>query len=151
MNISMTPLNVHFSDPSLTLCIRTSLCVSYSHRFSSLQGILDKSDWEKGSLLTHTWFFLLLPLGQLAAVAVPLTEQYSTSVKFKTGPVIVVVWHYACIPVVQPKLEQSSVCLLFYVICYFEMYYMKITGMHSYELKTNIWSWPAMGYTDKLD
>lgn len=107
-------------------------------------------------LLTHTgsspscvgqWSHVHL----LGAVSVPLTKQYSTSVKFKTGPVIVVVWHYACIPVVQPKLEQSSVCLLFYVICYFEMYYMKITGMHSYELKTNIWSWPAMGYTDKLD
>lgn len=39
INIKITAFKVHFSDPSLTLLILTSFCVSYSQRFSNMQGM----------------------------------------------------------------------------------------------------------------
>ena len=39
MNIKITTFSVHFSEPSLTLFIRTSLFVSYWHKVRSLQDI----------------------------------------------------------------------------------------------------------------
>ena len=79
MNSTMTPLSVHFSDPSRTLLILTSLLVSYSQMFISLQDMLGNSDGME--LLWTDSFWSLLPVRvtcpcSLAAAAVPSSLFY---------------------------------------------------------------------------
>lgn len=82
INMKIIPLDIHFNEPSSTLFILTSLCVSYSQRLSNLQGMFER---RKRSLKTVGYSSPETSHGQHSPTGPSIPPTHSLSVTGKTA------------------------------------------------------------------